>query len=235
MTADREHMVRTVPYHTKINLAEDKRSLKAEAKGDIRVNTRTQQGKNTIDIKNVLFVPMLRINLLSVSQLNRHGLKVLFEKFKARIIGPRNNVIAEAQEKNGIFILGGEIIRGTEEEGLNCQEDCQEKEINQEVVDEGKVRKKMLRHKKLCHICENYLDQMIKGNTVRDLKFTQEELEICQSCVLGKLTQNPHKVKGYYTTQPMQLIYEDLCGPMPTPSITGKKYIYVYICARRLQ
>lgn len=218
------------PYHTKVNLAEDGRSVEANAKGDVRIATRTHKGRNTVNIKDVLVVPKLRTNLLSISQLNRNGHTVIFKNRTAKIMGPANRVVAEAEEKNGIFILKGETLEQVNlvEEPISQEErESEKKSLGKQP--KGTKLEKMLWHKRLGHVCDEYIENMIKTDAVRDMESSREKLGICESCIMGNLAQKPHQAKGPTSTQPMQLIHMDLCGPMATPSIDGNLYIFVLI------
>ena len=57
--------------------------------------------------------------------------------------------------------------------------------------------------------------------------FTQ--LSFFEDWLFRKMTSNPYPRSTQYTTNPLQLIHTDLCGPMPTPSLTGALYFLTFI------
>nr|GEV51006.1 hypothetical protein [Tanacetum cinerariifolium] len=60
------------------------------------------------------------------------------------------------------------------------------------------------------------------------LKFKKDHL--CSACAMGKSTKKSHKLKSKDTNQEkLYLLHMDLCGPMHTESVNGKKYILVII------
>jgi hypothetical protein len=52
----------------------------------------------------------------------------------------------------------------------------------------------------------------------------------CQACILGKHHRSVIPKKSLTpTTRPLELIHSDLCGPLPTASLTGSRYILTFI------
>ena len=52
------------------------------------------------------------------------------------------------------------------------------------------------------------------------------ELSFCEGCVEGKIYRKPFKPVG---TAKLQLVHSDVCDPMTTESIGGKKYFVTFI------
>ena len=56
------------------------------------------------------------------------------------------------------------------------------------------------------------------------------ELSFCKGCVEGKMHRKPFKPLGEIcSTQKLQLIHSDVCGPMSMESIGGQKYFVTFI------
>ncbi|KAK2577043.1 hypothetical protein KPH14_000894 [Odynerus spinipes] len=179
MTPHKEWMINVVPYKVEVNLAEENRSIHSEARGDIKIMTVTKESKRYIVIKDVLFIPGLRTNLLSVSQLVNTGNRVDFDIKGVKIISKEGILLGEAAENNGIYMLPAE-------NRTSCYH----------VEDSSK------------DTCEEYLDTMLKKDTVRDLKYTPEKLKNCDACTMGKMTQYPHRAVGYSTDTRAYRIYD---------------------------
>ncbi|UYV81767.1 hypothetical protein LAZ67_20002301 [Cordylochernes scorpioides] len=60
-----------------------------------------------IKLNNVLYVPNVRRNLLSVSKIEENGNRVTFRNMVARVFNPENRIIAEATNVNGLYIVKG--------------------------------------------------------------------------------------------------------------------------------
>ncbi|XP_043263816.1 uncharacterized protein LOC122404031 [Colletes gigas] len=105
MTPNIKYMTNIREYRTNIDVAETNRSLEAEAIGDIRIVKMINGQEETIKIKDVLYVPRLRANLLSVSKLINEGNKVIFENGMAIVVDSSEEMISKLLERNGMFIF----------------------------------------------------------------------------------------------------------------------------------
>lgn len=60
MTPNIEWMSEKKPYYTDVNLAEENRAIKTQAKGNIKIYTNTRERKREISVTDVLYAPELR-------------------------------------------------------------------------------------------------------------------------------------------------------------------------------
>lgn len=167
---------------------------------------------NNVYLKDTLFVPELRNNLLSIRKLDEIGYKVIFGNDLA-LIYDNNKILVGKGIKNGSkYIIESEIT------------------VNTCFMSTENMSNKMLWHKRLTHLSPKYIDKLIKESLVENAnKICSGEIE-CESCSASKLTQKPHKIIEHeVTSKPLELIYIDLCGPMPTDSIKGSKYMMVLV------
>ena len=55
-------------------------------------------------------------------------------------------------------------------------------------------------------------------------------LSFCKGCVQGKMQRKPFKAVGeIQSSRRLQLVHSDVCGPMNTESIGGKRYFVTFI------
>ncbi|GJU19913.1 retrovirus-related pol polyprotein from transposon TNT 1-94 [Tanacetum coccineum] len=91
--------------------------------------------------------------------------------------------------------------------------------------------KSWLWHRRLNHLNFGTLNELARKNLVRGLpmlKYNKDHL--CPSCQLGKSKKASHPLKAENTnTEVLHTLHMDLCGPMRTESINGKKYILVIV------
>lgn len=78
--------VRKLKIPVKIQIAKSGVILHADELGDIRVTSVTEHGNVNITIKDVLYVPDLKINLLSVRKLEINGFTVIFKEGKGTVL-----------------------------------------------------------------------------------------------------------------------------------------------------
>ena len=128
-------------------------------------------------IKDVLYVPRLKSNLLSVSKLNNEGIKITFKCGIAEMVDSNKEIIPKVPKHDGIYIFKAKPLQ-------NCNQITGEE---LEIKAKGSVNQKMLWHKRLGYVCEAYMDEMKTNTSVRDLSYGSEKLEICEACTMGKV------------------------------------------------
>ena len=83
-----------------------------------------------------------------------------------------------------------------------------------------------LLYKCLGHISKERLQRLVKNEILPNLDFT--DLGLCVDCIKGKQTK--HNKKGATrSTQLLEIIHTDICGPFNTPSFGGEKYFITFI------
>ncbi|GKB61479.1 retrovirus-related pol polyprotein from transposon TNT 1-94, partial [Tanacetum coccineum] len=75
------------------------------------------------------------------------------------------------------------------------------------------------------------LNELARNNLVRGLPMLKYDKDhLCPSCQLGKSKKASHPLKAENTnTEVLHTLHMDLCGPMRTESINGKKYVLVIV------
>ena len=81
-------------------------------------------------------------------------------------------------------------------------------------------------HKRLGHVSKERLKRLVKNEILSNLNFA--DLDICLDCIKGKQTK--HTKKGATrSTQLLEIIHTDICGPFDVPSFGGEKYFITFI------
>ncbi|KAI3746470.1 hypothetical protein L6452_08904 [Arctium lappa] len=169
-----------------------------------------------VTIKKVSYVEGLGHNLFSIGQFYDKGLEV---NFKAK----RCSVRTEE---------GEELLVGTRKSDLYTI-NLSNVQTNKQVCLLSKVtmQQSWLWHRRLSHLNFRYINKLVSGKLVKglpELKYEKEHL--CAACEKGKMKRAPHKPKSEPSTNsPLELLHMDLCGPMRTQSLGGKKYILVIV------
>ncbi|GJY34594.1 retrovirus-related pol polyprotein from transposon TNT 1-94 [Tanacetum coccineum] len=86
-------------------------------------------------------------------------------------------------------------------------------------------------HRSLNHLNFGTLNELARKNLVRGLPMLKYDKDhLCPSCQLGKSKKASHPLKTENTnTEVLHTLHMDLCGPMRTESINGKKYVLVIV------
>ena len=184
--------------------------VQAKGKGTIAVETK----KGTRYISDVLLVPDLEQNLLSVGQMIEHGYVVHFENDSCMIYekGGSKQVIANIKMvKNRSFPLTLNYSRNVA--------------LKMNVVDESWIW-----HKRMGHLNFQILKYLKEKGMVYGLPNIQEVNQVCEGCALGKQHREAFpKDKAWRAKAPLELVHTDVCGPMDTTTHGGNKYFLTFI------
>ena len=75
-----------------------------------------------------------------------------------------------------------------------------------------------------------YINKLAQGNLVTGMKYTKGETNHeCEVCAQAKSHRIPvPKQSSKKTSQPLELIHSDVCGPMNIDSIGGSKIVLTF-------
>lgn len=209
MTANKEWIrnVNSTPFLSEITVANDTK-VPVLCSGDVQISTNYDYD---IMVKNVLCVPSLTTNLLSVSELIKNGNKVVFEANKCYIRNKKNDLVATAMSTNGVYKLNIKVA------------DC--------MLTASTIASAELWHRRLAHINSSDLNKM-KNGIVDGLSFPNSSdvtKAKCVTCCEGKQMRLPFSHIGQKSSETLQIIHADVCGPMETKSIAGSQYFVLFI------
>ncbi|KAI3493456.1 hypothetical protein L1887_41848 [Cichorium endivia] len=169
-------------------------------------------------INRVAFGEGLKHNLVSISQLVvGTGNAVTFNNQGSTITKEATQeVLLKSERKGSMFPLNLKPITGG-------QSLCLLSKANSDVS--------WLWHRRLAYLNFKDLNKLVSMDLVRGmpaLKFDNDSL--CSACEHGKQTKQRHPtVINPKITEPLSLLYVDLCGPSAVESIGKKKYILVIV------
>ena len=173
-----------------------------KAKGIGQVELLLTSGK-TITLRDVVFVPEGRKNLVSGGLLNKFGFRMVFEADKFVL------------SKGGVFVGQGYFCNGMFK--LN---------ITNIVVDSIYLLDvSSLWHNRLCRVNYRRLYDMSKLGLIPPFDFN---IEKCKTCMLNKITKNPYPNVTRQTVL-LELVHSDLCDFHNSPSLGNKKYVVTFI------
>ncbi|CAF0996316.1 unnamed protein product [Brachionus calyciflorus] len=202
------------PHSSKVKVG-DGRDLEVMGIGNIKAKIKSKNDLKSITIENVLYVPELSVNLISIGKLSRKGFKIIFEREKCNIVSNDETIIeAKSWSQNKNLYELSLLFQESERALISIKSDDLK-----------------LWHFRLGHLS---LENM-KRLEAEDVDFSRmnSTKELCESCTLGKLTKLPHKVQEKASKNDnFIIIHSDLVGPMKTASIGSKFYIVTYLCSR---
>jgi len=193
---------------SKVKFADDS-TLSAEGIGEVLI--KKKDGGQSL-ISEVLYIPGMKSNLLSIGQLLEKGYRVLLEDKMMRVHDPKGKLILKApMSRNRTFKIE-----------LNVMEHkCYATAVS---------RDEWLWHYRLGHLNFRDLKSMQKYGMVSGLPEIHVPTEVCEECVQAKQHRNNFsKNAGSKTKNVLEVVYSDVCGPIQVESTGGNKYFVTFI------
>ena len=172
------------------------------AEGDIYVEHTGPIGKSKLMIQNILHVPGISSNLVSVSAIAKKGFKIVFTGDMCEILNPQGKQVMNGYlNTNNVYKFSLKSLppKTGKLEGSST--------AAMKVTCDGNIN---LWHRRLAHLNQVYLNQLMK-QAATGIVFDQEQLSQCEICATGKLTRKPFQLNTKRAIQPLQLVHSDLC------------------------
>lgn len=182
-------------------------STKIHGTGIVKLNV---TDKVTAVLKNTLFVPNLRSNLLSVAKVTDYEHEVTFRKDGATIVNANNEKIIEAKRVANLYVIEG----------------------TSEIANIANVKENSWQrlHEKFGHLNMKDLKYLVNRECVFGIKVTDDEkLQTCEVCVQGKFARIPFEKSSTRSSDVLQLVHTDICGPMRVKSLSGSRYFATFV------
>eukprot|EP01018_Ginkgo_biloba_P022327 Gb_26269 [translate_table: standard] len=186
----------------------DNNTQEVKGKGVVSIKIETGETKN---ISDVLLVPGLKMNLLSLGQMMEQDYKLEFDNGECLIKDKLNKGKVVAKGELTIDILFKLVIPP------------QPYVLKVTTTDES-----ILWHCRYGHLNYGGLVMLRKNEMVVGLPFIQGSKEVCEGCIYGKQHRDSILVSKFKAREPLELVHLDLCGPMKTMSMEKARYFMTY-------
>lgn len=162
-----------------------------------------------IPVSNVLHVPGLAANLLSVHHIASKGNSVLFDFNGCTIRNSKAEIIAQCKPSNGVYKIDASANV--------CMQTM-------------KLASAHTWHRRLGHMNWQRMKSMRDG-AVDGMSFSDDTtlIQNCEVCAYGKQARLPFQRSETQTKRVLELIHSDVMGPMETSSIGNAKYILNFV------
>lgn len=202
-------------------------------------------------ISNVYLVPKLATNLLSVSVMVNKGYDVVFRSGVCKVID-NGEVLATATLRDGTYQLDAiETVTVCSEppsqamcSPLSAGTGDSETSAPQ-LKDEGRPVEHVMQaqspaaprgqstqqvwHRRLAHLNSRSMELLRKGMST-GISYDNNDFKSCVSCIVGKQSRLPFPKKSQTRAKEiLGLVHSDVCGPLPCPSLGGKRYFLTFI------
>ena len=181
----------------------------ADVKGQGKVLLKMTSGK-ILTLKDVLYVPEIRKNLVSGSLLSKHGFRIVFESDKVTLT------------KSGMFVGKGYAADGLFK--LNVMTVVNN--INESTSSAYLLESSNVWHGRLGHVNYDSMRRLINLGHIPSFQIDSQHK--CEICVEAKLTRSSFQTVER-STEPLDLIHSDVCALKSVQTRGGSKYFITFI------
>lgn len=182
----------------------DDTSLKVEYAGKTKLDLKDK----TIELNDVLHIPNMSANLLSVYKIVSKGNIVVFDANGCRILDGNKRLIYSCKPQNGVYKL------------ISHTEKCMLANTNNQSL--------VTWHRRFGHVSYHTLSKLQASVTGLAIQGDKKDIQKCEICPLGKQHRVPFKTSETRAAKILQLIHSDLCGPMEKKSIGRARYMLTF-------
>ena len=183
-------------------------------KGSILFEAKTGEQKL---LKDIYYIPELKSNILSLGQATEQGCEVRMRDNYLTLRDPSGRLLVKVlRSPNRLYKISLQAGKPT----------CLLTRLKEEP---------WKWHARLGHISFKTIKTMATKEMVYGLPEITEEKKICDSCLVGKQTrQSFPSSTTYRSSNALELLHADLCGPISPATLSHNRYIFVIIddCTR---
>ena len=199
-----------VDSYKKVHFGESGRFTMAVGRGNVVLWCNNRE----IEIQNVLYVPAMSMNLLSVSTITHSGCEVSFTGDTCRVKYD-GDLLMEAHKRDGLYMMR-----------LNASAMVSRGESSE--LDRASIAAELW-HRRFGHLSYSSLDKLHSGGLVAGLNlahgaFKSIRDDVCKPCMLSKQARQPFGTSTRPAHRPLELVHMDVCGPLHVPSMGGCRY-----------
>ena len=192
----------------------DGRDLHAVGRGNVVLTMNLPQDKTeSCTLHDVLLVPDLAYNLVSVTAASKKGKVTTFSEMKCEIRDSKSKLVATGHRDGSLYYLdhGGPIHKACSSSNHST------KETNW--------------HHRFGHLGFTGMQALSKDKMVTGLDFDwKKKSSFCESCVEGKIHRLPfQRSHAKRTDNALELVHSDVCGKIGTQSLGGGEYFVTFV------
>lgn len=191
----------------KLNLASEA-FAEVKGKGVVHVSVASDKGPRLIEFKDTLYVPNLRMNLISIAKITSKGHEVIFRKNNACTRDEHGNISVIADRKGELY-----YVRETSECAM----------VKSDYSETVKW------HERLGHLNIKDLIKLTQEGVLPMTDIRNKDQTVCEVCLKGKMTVLPFKQSHSPCEETLRLVYSDVVGPFRTESTGHARYFVTFI------
>jgi hypothetical protein len=159
----------------------------------------------------VYYVPALRNSIISVGQLDENGSRVEIEDSMLRIWDRGHRLLAKVNRGSNYLYVHVQVAHPL------CLATCRDDEA-------------WRWHERFWHLHFEALKQLGKEEMVCGMPCVNHVEQLCDTYVMTKLKHWPFpRQASYRTTEQLELVHGDLCGPVSSTTLGGRRYFLLLV------
>lgn len=183
----------------------DNAQLKVECMG----RSRLKLDNESVTVNDILHIPKLSANLLSVYKMVCHGNTIIFDSDGCKIYNGNMKLLQTIKAVNGVYKLHAPT-----------EEIC--------MLANKSESNAMLWHRRFGHLNYGTLCKLNDAVIGLCIKHDDKQIKQCKVCDLGKQQRKPFPSSETRTKNILELVHTDLCGPMENKSLGGARYMLTF-------
>ena len=221
MTYDKSILHDVKPSSSQISIG-DASSIEASCVGDVFLNTSSNDEPAVL--QDVLHVPRISANLLSVYRITKQGYGVYFDSSVLEVIDTNSlQIVASGTQEGGLYHLKSSHspLEKSKSHLLNVLKGCHAMVAQEDPT---------LWHARFGHLNYDSLQRLSSSQLVEGLPTFKTPNTPCVACLHGKQHREPFPHEATHrATSILELVHMDLCGPMKTTTLGGARYFMLII------
>jgi transposase InsO family protein len=211
ITANANNLSPQVPYQGQEQVSVGNgQNLLIQNIGNSQLHTKYHK----FQFKNVLHVPRIASNLLSVHKLCLHNNCSCYFDANQLLVQdlPTGRLLYKGLSKNGVYLIQSQLFNSANKTACTAQSSSD---------------KWQLWHSRLGHPSAKVLSSLSHSFNFNFL--SKSILEHCHHCLAGKMHQLPFPNSNKQVQSPFELVHSDLWGPAPVVSTNAFRYYLVFV------
>ena len=184
--------------------------IKAEGIGNIPLETESSH----MTLQDVLYVPNIGSNLLSVAKIVDHGHSLLFTPSKCQIQNTEGRV--KGVREGNVYVLRAK------KEALAAL-------TNTDITVSAETWHRCLGHQNLDGPAMVSIQKAVVGLEVSETTLNSEDTRVCETCAIGRQHKETMTGKRKKVEKLLECIHSDVCRPMQTPTLSGELYFVTFV------
>ncbi|KAL5718134.1 hypothetical protein ACHQM5_011070 [Ranunculus cassubicifolius] len=169
--------------------------------------------KGSLSLQNMLHVPSIAKNLLSVSRLTRDNNVVFeFHPYSCYVKDTKGKVLLQGKTKDGLYALDFDSWNKSPTSSPSAFL--------------GEKASKNVWHERLGHPAGPIINSIVSRNK---LPVLHKEFEFCAACQTGKSHRLSFLSLSFHSSKPLEVVHSDLWGPAPVVSTLGYRYYIEFV------